>query len=89
MMDISNYLPKIEELKLQKSVYKTRRAEIIGEAVKDINLLRGDKFRHETEIILAIKVNRNPFLKSDTELELLISYCREKRNYSKLYFTLK
>jgi len=74
----------------KESPYRNRRAELIGEAVKDINLLRkGTIYKPTTERLLAIKCNRNPFLKDDGELELLLRTCREKRNYSKLFYILK
>jgi hypothetical protein len=74
----------------KESPYKNRRAELIGEAVKDINTLReGTTFKPITERLLAIKCNRNPFLKSDGELELIIKQCRDNRNYAKLFWLLK
>lgn len=74
----------------KESPYKNKRAELIAEAVKDINLLRlGTKFKPITERLLAIKCNKNPFLKLDSELELVIKDCKKKRNYSKLFYVLK
>jgi hypothetical protein len=74
----------------KESPYRNRRDELISEAVKDINLLRsGTKYKPTTARLLAIKCNRNPFLKDDGELELLLRHCRNKRNYSKLFYILK
>lgn len=74
----------------KQSPYKNKRAELIGEAVKDINSLRvGTKFKPLTDRLLAIRINKNPFLKSDGELELIIKQCRDKRNYAKLFWILK
>lgn len=74
----------------KQSPYKNKRAELIGEAVKDINSLRvGTKFKPLTDRLLAIKVNRNPFLKSDGELEFILLECKKKRNYAKLFWLLK
>ena len=62
----------------------------IGEAVKDINSLRvGTKFKPLTDRLLAIRINKNPFLKSDGELEFIIKQCRDKRNYAKLFWILR
>ena len=83
LFSMTGYSPK-------QSPYKNWRAELIAEAVKDINLLRqGTKYKPTTERLIAIKCNRNPFLKNDGELELLLRECRNKRNYSKLFFVLK
>ncbi len=72
--------------------YRNRRAELIGEAVKDINSLRkGTPFEKKVETAekLAIRVNQHPKLaKSDDELDLVLKTCRKKRNYSNLYWIL-
>lgn len=74
----------------KKSPYKNKRDELISEAVKDINLLRiGSKFKPLTARLLAIKCNRNPFLKSNGELELVLKECAKKRSYAKLFWILK
>ena len=83
LFSMSGYSPK-------QSPYKNKRAELIGEAVKDINSLRvGTKYKAITDRTLAIKVNRNPFLVNDTELELVLKDCKKKRNYSKLFWLIK
>lgn len=97
--EIHNKVNKITDTKglfsmagfsFKQSPYKSKRAELIGEAVKDINSLRvGTKFKPLTDRLLAIKVNKNPFLKSDGELEFIIKQCRDKRNYAKLFWILK
>lgn len=97
--EIHNTISKIKDTKnlfsmtgfsFKESPYKNRRAELIGEAVKDINLLRaGTKFKPITARLLAIKINKNPFLKSDGELSLLLQDCQKKRNYAKLFWILK
>jgi len=79
-------LPKIE------STYINKRDEIIKKAVLHINSLRvGTPYEKkiETPAKLAKRVNMNPFLKSTDELEMVINKCREKNNYSHLYFLLK
>lgn len=74
----------------KESPYRNKRAELIAEAVRDINMLRvGTKYKPMTERLLAIKCNRNPFLQSYGELELLIKDCKRKRSYSKLFYILK
>lgn len=74
----------------KESPYKNRRAEIIAELVKGINAKRvGTKFKPITERWLAIKCNKNPFLKSDGELELLKKDCEKVGNYKKLFWCLK
>jgi hypothetical protein len=67
--------------------YKNERAELIANAVKDINELRKTtKYKQETERNLAIRVNSNPFLKSDSELAYILKECENRRNYSHLYY---
>tara|TARA_R110000868_G_scaffold99181_2_gene273054 strand:+ start:2812 stop:3120 length:309 start_codon:yes stop_codon:yes gene_type:complete len=74
----------------KESPYRNKRAELIGEAVKDINSLRvGTKYKPLTDRLLAIKCNRNPFLVDDGELEYVLSQCKKKRNYSYLFCLLK
>lgn len=74
----------------QPTPYRNRRDQLIKEAVKHINELRkGTKYRLETPAQLAIRVNKNPFLKSDGELELVLMGCKEKNNYAHLYWLLK
>lgn len=77
-------------ISIKKSLYKNYRDELIGEAVKDINSLRSKtKFKPLTARLLAIKINRNPFLKSNGELELVLKECAKKRSYAKLFWILK
>lgn len=97
--EVHNTISKITDTKnlfsmagfsFKQSPYKNKRAELIGEAVKDINSLRvGTKFKPLTDRLLAIRINKNPFLKSDGELEFIIKQCRDKRNYAKLFWILK
>lgn len=70
--------------------FKTRRAELIFELTKGINLSRkGTQFKETTEKLVAMRANKNPFLKSDDELEYLIKCCKEKGNYSKFFWITK
>ena len=74
---------------VKKSPYKNRKAEIIAELVKGINLSRiGTKYKPITERLLAIKINRNPFL-NESELEYLLKECNRVGNYKKLFWILK
>jgi hypothetical protein len=97
--EVHNTISKITDTKnlfsmsgfsFKQSPYKSKRAELIGEAVKDINSLRvGTKFKPLTDRLLAIKINKNPFLKSDGELSYVLDECKNKRNYAKLFWLLK
>lgn len=74
---------------VKKSPYKNRRQEIIAELVKGINQQRiGTKYKPTTERLLAIKINRNPFL-NEQELEYLLKECTKAGNYKKLFWILK
>lgn len=74
---------------VKKSPYKNRKAEIIAELVKGINLSRvGTKYKPTTEKLLAIKINRNPFL-NEQELEYLLKECNRVGNYKKLFWIIK
>lgn len=74
---------------VKKSPYKNRKAEIIAELVKGINLSRiGTKYKPTTERLLAIKINRNPFL-TESELEFILRECNRVGNYKKLFWCLK
>lgn len=67
--------------------FKTRRAELISRLTNGINSLRiHTKYKPTTERLVAIKTNKNPFLKSDDELENLINECERKSNYSKFFW---
>jgi len=72
------------------SNYKNWRDELIKKAVEDINLLReGTKHKKETARGLAIRANRNSFLKNDGELDYVFKECARKRNYSHFYWLTK
>lgn len=77
-------------ISFKQSPYRNKRDELIGEAVKDINKLReGTNFKPITARLLSIKINRNPMLKLDSELELVLKDCRKKGNFKKLFWILK
>lgn len=70
--------------------YRNRRDELIKKAVEHINQLReGTKYKKETPAILARRINMNKFLLDDGELEFVLKECRQKNNYSKLYWLIK
>lgn len=74
-------------VKYLKSVKKSD-TETNRNAFKETELY----IKYETKQNLAKRLNMNPFLKgnkNDGELELILNECRTKRNYSKLYFTIK
>lgn len=82
-LDISKYAPK-------PKVYVNRRDEIISLMVEDINRLRiGTQYKPITKRLLAIKINRNPFLKSDDELQLVFNECSKKGSFAKLFWICK
>lgn len=74
-----------------KTIYKSKRDEIISLAVNDINKLReGSRYVPITKRLLAIKLNKNPFLSKDTTaLEELYQECHSKMDYRKLWWLLK
>ena len=96
--EVYNVINKITDTKnlfsmsgysVNKSPYKNRRAEIIAEFVKGINISRiGTKYKPTTERLLAIKINRNPFLK-ESELEFILKECNRVGNYKKLFWVIK
>ncbi len=75
---------------IERSLYKSRRDQLIKEAVEHINLLReGTKYRKETPANLAKRVNMNKFLLDDGELSYVLTECKKKNNYSWLYWLVK
>lgn len=87
MQQISNL---IKEYKVIETSYKNKRDEIISLMVDEINKLRvGTKFKPITKRLIAIKANKNPFLKDDGELELIYKECKEKQNFSKFFWITK
>ncbi len=87
MQSLSSFLPTT--IAIKKTEYRSRRDEIVKTACADINKLRPVGMKQETPSVLARRINCNPFLKSDTELELLVSDCRKKGSFTKLYWVLK
>jgi hypothetical protein len=76
------------EYKFEPSIYKTRRAEIVAEFVKEINLERiNTKFKPITHKEVALRLNMNPKLaKDDGECELLLKTCIAKESFSKFFW---
>lgn len=87
-------LPNIEHFFENKSEYKSERDEMIKKAVEHINQLRQNTPYCkciETPAKLAKRINQNIFLagnKNNGELRNLLTECRKKNNYSKLYYVL-
>lgn len=78
------------EIKIQPTVYKNRRDEIVSKITDEINLLRvGTKYKPVTKRMIAIRANSNPFLKNDTELELVYKNCSAKKNFSHFFWITK
>ncbi len=74
----------------KEPLFKNRRDEIISLMVENINRLReGTKYKPITKRVIAIRANRNPFLKSDSELELVYKDCCRKRNYAYFFYITK
>ena len=85
-----NYLKTTFTYTPTKVEHKTFRSELISRLTKGINNLRiGTKYKPVTERLIAIRANKNPFLKSDGELELLIKECEAKSSYSKFFWVTK
>lgn len=85
-----NPISSLLKVEPKVSQYKNWRDEIIQTAVEDINSLRkGTKHKPETARGLAMRANRNPFLKSDSELNYILSECKKKGNYSHFYWLTK
>lgn len=88
-MEVGN----IEKYFVSNTKYKNKRDELIKEAVDHINLMRvGTKYKKESYMLLARRINMNPFLagkENDGELEKVLKGCRGKSNYSHLYMLLK
>lgn len=75
----------------KKSPYINRRDQLIKELVEGINKERsGSNFKPTTPRLLALQINKNPFLsKSDDELELIKKQCEAMGSYWKLYWLIK
>ncbi len=89
-MNYSDNLKPNWTLNIQPSIYKTFREELIARLTDGINFSRmNTKYKQVTTRQIAIKCNMNPFLKRDSELELLIKTCEEKGSYSKFWWVIK
>lgn len=88
MNSLFNISLHLKERTFNKEVkYKNRRDEIISNMVEEINKLRvGTKYKPVTKRFIAIKVNGNPFLKDDGELELIFKECLKKGSFAKLFW---
>jgi len=91
MKPISELFTKSLELIFNRKVkHKNERDEIISKMVIEINILRvGTGYKPITKRLLAIKVNKNPFLKSNGELQLVFSECLKNGSFAKLFWLLK
>ena len=91
MKPIAELFNKSLELIFNRKVkYKNERDEIISKMVIEINILRvGTKYKPITKRLLAIKVNKNPFLKSNAELQLVFSECLKNGSFARLFWLLK
>jgi len=70
--------------------FKNERDEVISRMVIEINRLReGTKYKPITKRLLAIKINKNPFLKDLGELQLVFSECLKNGSFAKLFWLLK
>jgi hypothetical protein len=88
----TGHLKHFSELLLKENRFKTYRAELIHKLTKGINREREGKYKPLTEKVVALMVNRNPFLagkKNDGELSALIKECEEKGNYKKFWWAIK
>lgn len=93
-MNIAQHLEKYKDIKPTVTEYRDERDEMIKKAVVHINELRKNTpycNYIETPAKLAKRINMNKFLAGNNnngELYLLLSECRKKNNYSKLYWML-
>lgn len=73
-----------------KPKYKNYRDELISKITDGINRERqGTKYKPVNKRMIALLVNRNPFLKgkrNDGELSALLKECQEKGNFKKFWF---
>ena len=91
MKPIRELFTKSLELIFNRKVkYKNERDEIISKMVIEINILReGTKYKPITKRLLAIKINKNPFLKDLGELKLVFSECQKNGSFARLFWLLK
>lgn len=90
MDEIFKYLEKYQKPVI-KSVFRSRRDELVSEITAGINASRvGTKFKPITERAVAIRINKNPFLAHDDgEIAYLLKQCRERGNFSKFFWVTK
>ncbi len=76
---------------IKKSPYINRRDQLIKELVEGINKERSrTNFKPTTPRLLAIQINKNPFLsKDDDALEEIKKECEAMGSYWKLYWLIK
>ena len=81
------HITKNLNLHFEPSIFRSEREELVARLTDGINLKRqGTKYPQVTTRQIAIRCNSNPFLKSDSELRLLIQTCEDKGSYSKFFF---
>lgn len=89
MENISSYLDKFKEDQAITDVtYRNQRDELVAHFVRGINELRvGTKFKPITPKMVAIRINKNPFLaRNDSEVYNLLKHCQNKKNYAKFFW---
>ena len=70
--------------------FKNFRDELISLLTEGINKSRiGTTYKPVTKRTIAIRANKNPFLKSDSELEYVIKECQRKGSYSHFFWITK
>ena len=85
-----NIADKLKDWKPTVSKHKNFRDELITRLTDGINNSRqGTKYKLTTKRDVAIRANKNPFLVSDSELELLIKECESKGSFAKFYWITK
>lgn len=71
----------------EPSIYRTERAEIVADFVKNINFIRlGTKYKPVTPKQIALRLNMNPKLKSDQEARYLLNECLRKNSFSMFFY---
>jgi len=87
-MNYSDNLKPNFEYKIQESTFKNRRAEIVAEFVKHINIERkGTKYKPITDKLVALRLNANKkTAKDDDECQYLLNECLRKKSFSTFFW---
>jgi len=87
MESIKGQIDKWVERATPQTTARNFREELINEFVSRLNIEReGTSYGKVLPHVIAIKLNSNPFLKQNWQLEAFLKQCKAARNFSKCFW---